>query len=384
MQEKCNLSMFHSVSIYVQEQKKHFGGFNMRFKNKKKKTIFPTLIFLLMISWIVSAKDEIIDLKFGQSPVSNSDASRTLQSLVKVQGTGGLCQDGLYLLTHYGGREDIFQKENRELIDNPAINQTWRYCSIFSTTAENSVIMGRNWDNQNVGSIIISLYQPPGGYASISFSRAIDLGFGLNLYLERIRSLQIGSRLLLAPFYAMDGINEHGLAIAISGVKQTTHKPKSNKESVFVTFLVRKILDQTKNIKEAVNLVEKFIPFDLDKNSLNAHFLIADSSGKSVILEYTQDQWRKTYGDKSWQVLTNKPIYKLSDAMLRDKCWRYRSISETLDNTKGNVDWKDGMKILHDVKQKGTTWSVIYSPPAKELYFSVYQKWNIIYHLKAL
>jgi hypothetical protein len=356
----------------------------MLFNNKKKKNIFLTVILILMISWFVSAEDKIIDLKFGQSPVSNSDTSRTLQSLVKVQGTGGLYQDGLYLMTHFGDREDIFQKENQELINNPFIDQTWRYCSIFSTTTENSVIMGRNWDNQNVGSIIISLYQPPRGYASISFSRAIDLGFGLNLDLEQIRSIPIGNKLLLAPFYAMDGINEHGLTVAISGVKQTTHKPKSNKQLVFVTFLVRKILDQTKNIKEAVNLVEKFIPFDLNKNSLNAHFLIVDSSGKSVILEYTQDQWRKIYGAKSWQVLTNKPIYKVPDAIQRDKCWRYRSISETLENTKGNVVWKDGMKILHDVKQKGTTWSVIYSPTTKELYFSVYQKWNIIYHLKAL
>lgn len=356
----------------------------MLFNNKKKKTIFLAVILLIIISGFVSAQDKIIDLIFGQSPGSNSDTSRTLQSLVKVQGTGGLYQDGLYLLTHYGDREDIFQKENQEAIDNPLINQTWRYCSVFSTTTENSVIMGRNWDNQNVGSIIISLYHPPGGYASISFSRAIDLGFPLNMDLEQIRSSELGSKLLLAPFYAMDGINEHGLAVAVAGVKQTTHKPKSSKELVFITFLMRKILDQTKTIEEAVNLVEKFIPFDLDKNSLNGHFIVADSSGRSVILEYATDKWRKTYGDKSWQVLTTKPIYNVSDADLREKCWRYRSISETLDNTKGNVDWEAGMKILQDVEQKGTTWSVIYSLAETELYLSVYQKWDTIYHLKTL
>jgi len=356
----------------------------MLFNNKKKKTIFLTVILLLMISGFVSAQDEIVDLKFGQPPASNSDTTRTLQSLVKVQGTGGLYQDGLYLITHFGDREDIFQKENQEAIDNPLINKTWRYCSVFSTTTENSVIMGRNWDNQNVGSIILSLSHPPKGYSSISFSRAIDMGFPLNMDLEQIKSSELGSKLLLAPFYAMDGINEHGLTVAVAGVKQTTHKPKSDKELVFITFLIRKILDQTKNIEEAVNLVEKFIPFDLDKNSLNGHFIVADSSGWSVILEYDQDQWRKVYADKSWQVLTTKPIYNVSDADLREKCWRYRSISETLDNTKGNVDWEAGMKILQDVEQKGTTWSVIYSPTTKELYFSVYQKWNIIYHLKTL
>jgi choloylglycine hydrolase len=304
-----------------------------------------------------------------------------LQSLVKAQGTVGLYQDGLYLLTHFGDREEIFQKENQKLIDNPYLNDTWRYCSVFSATTEKSVIMGRNWDNQNVGSIIISLYHPPKEYSSISFSRAIDMGFPLNMDLEQLKSSELGNKLLLAPFYATDGINEHGLTVAVAGVKQTTHKPKSDKQLVFITFLIRKILDQTKNIEEAVNLVEKVIPFDLDKNSLNTHFFIADSSGRSVILEYDQDQWRKIYGEKSWQVLTNNPIYNVSDADLREKCWRYRSISETLENTRGNVNWKAGMRILQDATQKGTTWSVVYSPTTKELYFSVYQKWNLIYYL---
>ena len=154
--------------------------------NRKKKTIFLIAILLIMISGLVSAQDKIIELEFAKPPVSDSDESRTLQSLVKVQGTGQFCEDGLYLMTHFGDREELFQKENQKAIDNPLINQTWRY----------------------------------------------------------------------------------------------------------------------------------------------------------------------------------------------------RSMSETLEKTEGNVDWKAGMKILQDVTQKGTTWSIIYSLKSKELYFSVYQNWNIIYHLK--
>ncbi len=355
----------------------------MLFSNMKKKTIFLTTILLLVISGFLSAQNKVIELKFAQPPVSDSDASRTLQSLVKVQGTGQFCEDGLYLMTHFGDREDLFQKEHQKMIDNPLINQTWRHCSVFSASAESAVIMGRNWDNQNVGSIIVSLYHPPKGYSSISFCRSIDLGFG-HKDLEGIESSPFGSKLLLAPIYAMDGINEHGLTVAVAGNRQTAVKPKSGKELVGITFLMRKILDQTKNIEEAVRLVEKYIPFDIDQNSLTSHLIVADSSGRSVILEYDQDQWRKIYGDKPWQVMTTKPIYNVSDANLREKCWRYRSISETLEKTKGNVDWKSGMKILRDVEQKGTTWSIIYSLTKKELYFSIYQKWDKIYHLVLL
>jgi hypothetical protein len=353
----------------------------MLFDIKKQKTVLFTVISLLMISGLVWAQDKVIELKFAQPPVSDSDASRTLQSLVKVQGTGQFCEDGLYLMTHFGDREDLFQKENQKAIDNPLIDQTWRHCSVFSSTAERGVIMGRNWDNQNVGSIIVSLYHPPDAYSSISFCRSIDLGFG-HKDLERLKSSPFGSKLLLAPFYAMDGLNEHGLAVAVAGNSQTTVKPKSGKELVCITFLMRKILDRTKNIQEAVDLAEKYIPFDIDQNSLTSHLIVADASGRSVILEYDQDQWRTVYGDKSWQVLSTRPIYNVPDAKLRDQCWRYRSMSETLEKTKGNVDWKAGMKILQDVTQKGTTWSVAYSLTSKELHFSVYQNWDKIYHLK--
>jgi hypothetical protein len=349
--------------------------------NKKIKIVTLSAIFLFMVSGLVSAQDEVIELKFGHPPASGSDTSMTLQSLVTVQGTGGPCQRGLYLLTHVGDREDVFREENQALIDNPLIDHTWRYCSVFSTTTEKSVLMGRNWDNENVGSIIVSLYYPAEGYASISFSRAIDVGFPLHMDLEQLKSSELGSKLLLAPFYATDGINEHGLAVAVAGVRQTTHKPKSDMQLVFVTFLIRKILDQTRTVEEAASLVERYIPFDLDKNSLNSHFIVADASGHSVILEYDKDQWKRIYADTSWQVLTTKPIYHVQDAELREQCWRYRSISETLDEKNGDISWKDGMRILRDVTQKGTTWSVVYSLTTKELYFSVYQEWDGIYHL---
>ena len=347
----------------------------MIFYSKKTRNIFLEVALLFLISGSVSAQDETINLQFEQPPVSDSDTSRTLQSLVKVQGTGQFCEDGLYLMTHYGDREEIFQIENQEMIDNPLINQTWRHCSLFSSTNEDSVVMGRNWDNQNVGSIIVSLYYPPKGYSSISFTRSISMGFG-HKDLEPHKSSIFGNKLLLAPFYAFDGINEHGLAVGVAGVNHVTLSPVPNKELVYAPFLIRKILDQTKNIEEAASLV------DIDKDSLNTHYFIVDASGRSVVLEYTGDHWEKIYGDKSWQVMTTRPIFNVPDADLREECWRYRSISENLENAGGNVDWKIGMKVLQNATQKGTTWSIVYSLAAKELYFSVYQKWENIYYLR--
>jgi penicillin V acylase-like amidase (Ntn superfamily) len=123
----------------------------------------------------------------------------------------------------------------------------------------------------------VNYYHPPEKFSSISFSRAIDLGFGKYVELDQIISPQIGSRLLLAPFYAMDGMNEHGLVVAVTGLKQTTVHPVQGKESIFIIYLMHNILDHTKTVEEAIAQADKVVPFDLDINSLNGHFFVADS-----------------------------------------------------------------------------------------------------------
>lgn len=333
----------------------------------------------------ISAQSEIIELRFLEPDDHSSAVERTLQSMVRARGISETYSTGgLYLLTHYGGREEVFERENQRLIETPFFNQPWRFCSIFSSVSNDStVILGRNWDNQNVGSVIVSRNYPPGGYSSITISRAIDLGFPESLDLMDMRSDPFGEKFLLAPFYCMDGINEHGLCIVVAGVRHTVHSEANNGERIFITFLIRKILDQTRNIEEAVELAGKYVPFMFDKDSLDGHLYLADASGRSVILEYENDRWLTIQTDKSWQVLTNKPMYEVPDEVLRERCWRYRSISETLETSEGKTDWTTGLQILRDVTQAGTTWSAVYSPTDRDIYLVVYQNWDKIYHIKA-
>jgi hypothetical protein len=350
--------------------------------DSRKGTPFLVAVLLLLAAGTASAQLEVTELRFNRPPASLSDTLRSLQSLTKVQGTGQFCEDGLYLMTHFGDREDLFQKANQEAMDHPLANQTWRHCSLFSTTGGGSVLMGRNWDNQNVGSVIASLYEPPEGYASISFTRSIDMGFG-HKDLEHHKSSEFGRMLLMAPFHAYDGINERGLAVGVAGVAPVAVKPRAGKERIYVPFLVRKILDQTQNTGEAAALVEGYVPFDIDASSLNTHFFVVDASGKSVVLEYVHDKWKRTYGSDAWQVLTNRDVHAVPDADLRAKCWRYRGIAEALENSDGRVGWEGCLGLLRGTSQKGTTWSVVYSLTSRELHFSVYQDWDTVYHLAA-
>jgi hypothetical protein len=40
------------------------------------------------------------------------------------------------------------------------------------------------------------------------------------------------------------------------------------------------------------------------------------------------------------------------------------------------------MEMLRAASQDGTTWSVVYSLKSQDVFFSVYQTWEKIYHLK--
>ncbi|UCC31957.1 MAG: hypothetical protein JSU86_06695, partial [Phycisphaerales bacterium] len=193
-----------------------------------KRIAAPLLVVPLLLTAPAGAQKHVIDLKFEKPPATGSDETRSLQSLKKIQGTGQFCQDGLYLMTHYGDREALFEAENQKVIDEPLLKQTWRHCSLFSAAGNDSVIMGRNWDNQTVGSIIVNLYYPPNGYASISVTRSIDVGF-MQKDLQDYVSMPWGRQLLLSPFWAFDGINEHGLAAGVAGVKEVVVKPMPGK-----------------------------------------------------------------------------------------------------------------------------------------------------------
>jgi hypothetical protein len=354
----------------------------MQLNSTIERIITAAFFIAIILSNQAFADDRIVELEFTQPSAGESDIDRTMQSITKVQGTNGLCQDAAYLITQYGDREELFAKANQEAIDNPMINQTWRFCSAFATSGGDNPILGRNWDNQNVNAIIISKYYPADGYKSISISRASDLGYPFNLDLEQIKSSDLAHKLLLAPYYSMDGINEHGLTVAVTGLRQSTHELTEGKEPVFITFLIRKLLDQTETVAEAATFVDSYIPFDLDVNSLNGHLIVADSTGKSVILEYEQNQWRKIYPDQPWQVLSTKPIYDIPEADRVQQCWRYQGMTEALIGKQGKLDWHDGMTILRDVHQDGTTWSTVYMLAKKELYLTVYQSWGTVYHLR--
>jgi len=90
--------------------------------------------------------------------------------------------------------------------------------------------------------------------------------------------------LLAAPYLPFNGMNEKGLAIAILQTPITELPNDPDKITLNTTTMIRLVLDKAATADEAIAFFRKHnIYFSGD---IYCHYLIADKSGKSVIIEY--------------------------------------------------------------------------------------------------
>ena len=63
------------------------------------------------------------------------------------------------------------------------------------------------------------------------------------------------------------------------------------------------MLDKAKNVDEALALLSSY---DMHSSANSCyHFQICDASGKSVVVEYVDDEMKVVYPDKNYQCATN-------------------------------------------------------------------------------
>ena len=154
-------------------------------------------------------------------------------------------------------------------------------CTVFSTKNETGYILfARNYDFSYTPSMLVKT-NPKNGYRSFSVIDMSFLGFSKD-YLPK--SLSSKLPLMAAPYIPADGMNEKGLAVAILQVPKTNLPSDPNKLTLNTTAIIRLLLDKAATVDEAVAVFHKYnIYFSQD---IYCHYLIADKSGKSVIVEY--------------------------------------------------------------------------------------------------
>ena len=159
-------------------------------------------------------------------------------------------------------------------------------CSTLTVkTPEDGVMMARNFDYP-YGTALIMHTIPDEGYESITTFSTDFFGFGENYKPEGFRNQYMA---LAGLFMALDGLNEKGLAIAVldAGDKVVTHQDTS-KPDLTTTTAVQYLLKDAANIDEALALLKAS---DMNSDPGSAyHFSMADATGRSVAVEYVENQ----------------------------------------------------------------------------------------------
>jgi penicillin V acylase-like amidase (Ntn superfamily) len=162
--------------------------------------------------------------------------------------------------------------------------------------------------------------------------------------------------LLDAPNWPFDGMNERGLAIGMAAVPSGQMMSDPKKPTIGSLQVMRQVLDQAGDIEEALTILENYnIEFG---GGPSLHYLIADSTGEAVLVEYFQGEMYIIPNDNPWHQATNFLLSAYDDP--QKQCTRYDKISDIMRDTGGDITAQNAAKLLSSVAQNNTQWSVLY------------------------
>lgn len=228
--------------------------------------------------------------------------------------------------------------------------------SFTGLNPDGDTIVGHNLDFSGNGLVIAS--NDPSQYAHISIVDLAHMGVigKLDTLVERIQ-------LLRAQDFAQVGMNERGLVVVtLSAPCRLAHQSESGDE-LLPSELVRLLLDTAADIDEALQITEES---SLRFEAMCTHFLFADTTGRSVIVEYIDGNVVVTESLDPWQVTTNFLVSEWQPIGVDAPCWRYIRAFEHLQALNGELSSAEAMTILEDV-DAGSGWSAVYNPTRGEL-----------------
>ncbi|MDO5321920.1 MAG: linear amide C-N hydrolase [Bacteroidia bacterium] len=258
-------------------------------------------------------------------------------------------------------------------------------CSAFCVKSpEGDVLVGRNFDYRFVSSANIVVHNlVPQALESFCISAMPYLD--VDKYVAG--SLSDGTTDISVPTVAsiyccLDGMNEAGLFIGVLSLRgggAVQHDP--DRSNIIPSLAIRLCLDGCKTIDEALDVFRSHNFFaDGEDSPNNYHFLIADASGRSVVVEYYRPGEEAPVGDagaKDWtlNVLDEDHVtnFYLSEGWqsLGVGQARYDSLHTTLDRTKRIMTEDECMDLLNVVHTdlnsengeitSNTQWSAVYN-----------------------
>ena len=329
---------------------------NLKVEDEQKPKTFRLALILLALLTLVGGLAAVF-----HAPL---DQLRSAMSVKKAENAR------LLVMHYYGdyGFDDFLKKGvagAANTASSPISRPAWA-CTCFAALGnENAPLLGRNYDYTEVRPLIL-FTNPPGGYASIAM---VDVTF-LGVFSEDL-SWQNRLRLLRAPLYPFDGMNEAGLAVGMMAIPNANGGRDSQKVTLGSLQVIRLVLDHARNVSEAVDLLQGYnVDFS---GGPPIHYLMADAAGSSVVVEYLNGSPLVIYNTSPWQVATNFTLSTSSLEAAESICSRYKTAYEALLQAGGLLTPAESLALLKDVSQEITSWSIVYGLTSGEIQLALEQ-----------
>jgi predicted choloylglycine hydrolase len=248
-------------------------------------------------------------------------------------------------------------------------------CTCFSAlNSGGDAIMGRNFDWYDHPALLLYTH-PPDRYASISMVDISYLGVSKN-----DSPLDHSDQLTNLPYFPFDGMNEHGLSVGLMALAEADPPYDSNKQTVGSLNIIRILLDNARNLDEAIAL---FGDYNIDfTGGPPLHYMIMDASRHSAVIEFINGSMNVLRNDEQWQVSTNFVLTGLSKEERRAMCYRYRTAYDALEEKSGIITAQDAVTILENVSQSNTIWSVVYNVVKNDIHVAIGRKYGELHEFE--
>lgn len=159
-------------------------------------------------------------------------------------------------------------------------------CSTISVeNTEGGYYFGRNFDWNKCNAMVVASY-PQNGYASFSTVNVDFIKQGAGIAAGFVSDDILTQAALYAP---LDGMNEKGLCVSVNMIQDSeTISQNSEKPDITTTTAIRLLLDKAASVDEAVDILRQY-DFHASMDYM-VHLAIADSTGKSVAVEYINNE----------------------------------------------------------------------------------------------
>lgn len=266
---------------------------------------------------------------------------------------------------------------------NYELQETDNGCStIAAVTSSGEYVFGRNMDWADCTCMIV-ITAPKNAYRSISTVNLDFLGYSEDYQPDSFANSFLA---LGAPFVPLDGMNEMGLCVADLVIEDMgeTHQD-TGKPGITTTTAIRLLLDYAATVEEAIELLSQY---DMHSDIETMHHLaISDISGRSVVIEYVNNEMIIT----ETPIVTNFLLAESENYGLGSEASksRFDILLDIYDSNNGILEGDEIKSALIAVNQSNgfdpqwsTQWSVVFNQSTGKAIYYHCEDYNIKYDFK--